>query len=92
MRGAVFLLEVLSPSNEQDTRDNVWAYMTVPSVRQILLLESTGVRGEMFTRRPGGPWPEEAQELLGADLVHVEQIDFTCPLSDSYARTSLALP
>ena len=34
----VFLLEILSPTNEQDTRDNVWAYMTIPSVRQILLV------------------------------------------------------
>ena len=66
--------------------------MTVPSVRQILLLESTRVCGEMFTRRPDGTWPEEAQELLGADPVHVEQIGFTSPLSEFYARTSLALP
>lgn len=92
LKGAVFLLEVLSPSNEQDTRDNVWAYMTVPSVRQILLLESTKMRGEMFTRRPDGMWPEEAQDLLAADPVHVERIGFTCPLSEFYARTSLALP
>jgi Uma2 family endonuclease len=43
----VFLLEILSPTNEQDTRDNVWAYMTIPSVQQILLVDSTAVRGAM---------------------------------------------
>lgn len=31
-------------------------------------------------------------EDLAADPVHVEQIGFTRPLSDFYARTSLALP
>ena len=92
LRGAVFLLEVLSPSNEQDTRNNVWAYMTGPSARPILLLESTKVRGEMFARGHDGTWPEEAQELLATDPVHVEQIGFTRPLGDFYARTSLALP
>ena len=46
----VFLLEILSPTNEQDTRDNVWAYMTIPSVQQILLVDSTAVRGEMLRR------------------------------------------
>lgn len=92
IKAPIFLLEVLSPFNEQDTRDNVWAYMTVPSVRQILLLEATRTRGEMFTRRPDGTWPEEARELLATDPVHVEQIGFTRPLSDFYARTNLALP
>lgn len=92
IKAPIFLLEVLSPSNAQDTRDNVWAYMTVPSVRQILLLESTKVRGEMFTRKLDGTWPEEAQELLALDPVHVEEIGFTCPLSAFYARTNLASP
>ena len=64
--------------------------MTVPSIRQILLLESTRVRGEMFTRRPNGTWPEEAQEFLGTDEVRIEQIEFSQPLSAFYARTSLA--
>ena len=88
----VFLLEVLSPSNEQDTRDNVWAYMTVPSVRQILLLHSTRVRGEMFARQANGTWPEEATELVADDRVEVGAIGFTCALHDFYARTSLARP
>ena len=88
----VFILEILSPSNEQDTRDNVWVYMTIASVRQILLLASTAIRGEMFQRRGDGAWPEEAQDLAAGDTVRVEPIGFACPLEAFYARTSLAVP
>lgn len=88
----VFILEVLSPSNEQDTRDNVWAYMTIPSVQQILLLDSTAVRGEMSQRQGNGAWPEEADDLAAGDIVHIAQIRFSCPLDSFYARTNLASP
>ena len=90
LREPVFILEILSPSNQQDTRDNVWMYMTIPTVRQILLLASTAVRGEMFERRADGTWPEEARDLLAADIVHIEPINLSCPLSSFYDRTSLA--
>lgn len=95
LKDPVFILEILSPSNEQDTRDNVWAYMSmwaymsIPSVRRILLLASTAVRGEMFQRRDDGSWPEEAQPLAAGDVVRVEPIGFECPLAAFYARTNL---
>ena len=85
----VFLFEILSPSNEQDTRDNGWAYMTVPSVRQILLLHSTKLRGELFARLNDGTWPEEATELGPDDTVEIEAIGFRCVLRSFYAQTSL---
>lgn len=91
LKDPVFILEILSPSNEQDTRANVWVYMTMPSVRQILLLASTAVRGEMFQRRDDGTWPEEAQGLAAGDTVRVEPIGFECPLAAFYARTNLVL-
>lgn len=89
LKDPVFILEILSPTNEQDTRDNVWVYMTMPSVRQILLLASTAVRGELFQRRGDGAWSEEAQNLAAEDVVRVEPIGFTCPLAAFYARTNL---
>lgn len=92
LKEPVFILEILSPSNEQDTRDNVWTYMTIPSVQQVLLLDSTAVRGEMFQRRHDGTWPEEAHDLLPGGTVRIEPIGFSCPLESFYARTSLALP
>jgi Uma2 family endonuclease len=86
----VLILEILSPGNELDTRDNVWAYMTIPSVREILLLDSTAVRGELLARRSDGTWPEEAEELGADDDVRIASIGFARPVRDFYARTSLA--
>ena len=88
----LFILEVLSPSNEQDTRGNVRAYMTIPSVRLILLLASTKVRGEVFERREDGTWPEEAAELSPGDVVRIGLVGFSRPLREFYARIRFALP
>lgn len=89
VKDPVFILEILPPSDERDTRDNVWVYMTMPSVQQILLLASTALRGELFQRRGDGAWPEEAQSLAAGDVVRVEPIGFACPLEAFYARTGL---
>jgi Uma2 family endonuclease len=88
----VFLLEILSPTNEQDTRDNVWAYMTIPSVRQILLVDSTAVRGEMLRRGDDGAWPEEPVLLGPDDAITIDAIGFSCPLRELFARTHLVEP
>lgn len=89
-RDPVFLMEVLSPTNERDTRDNVWAYMSIPTVAQILLVDSTAVRGEMMRRRPDGAWPEEPELLGPDDEVSIDAVGFRCRLRDFYARTRLA--
>jgi hypothetical protein len=34
----IVLVEILSPSNEAETRANVWAYTTIPTVAEIVLL------------------------------------------------------
>jgi len=39
----ILIIEILSPSNERETRENVWAYATIPSLREILLVRSTEI-------------------------------------------------
>ena len=90
IRNPVFLMEVLSPTNERDTRDNVWAYMSIPSVGQILLVDSTAVQGEMLCRDPDGAWPKEPELLGPDDEIRVDAVGFSCRLRDLYARTRLA--
>ena len=55
----VLLIEILSPSNEAQTRANIWAYTTIPSVREILAVHSTRIEAELLRRNPDGSWPEE---------------------------------
>jgi Uma2 family endonuclease len=44
------VVEILSPGNEAETRENVWAYTTIPTVREILLIRSTRIAAELLRR------------------------------------------
>jgi len=86
----VVLIEILSPSNETQTRANVWAYTTIPSVIEILLLSSTSISGELLRRNGLGQWADNALMLGAGGDVHLTAIGFNAPLRDFYVTTSLA--
>lgn len=49
----VLVIEILSPSNQADTWNNVWAYTTIPSVQEIL--DSIGfdsLPSDLYSRVP----------------------------------------
>lgn len=84
----VLIVEILSPSNRTDTWRNVWAFTTVPSLREILLLSSTPVRAELLRRDSDGNWPAASTVIEDGDLV-LDSIDFTVPLAEVYRTTRL---
>lgn len=88
----VLLIEILSPSNEPVTRNNVWTYATVPSVQEILLLGGAQVRAELLRRGPDGSWPETASMLAAGDELELASIGFRAPLRDFYRTTDLLTP
>jgi Uma2 family endonuclease len=85
----VLIVEVLSPSNRADTWRNVWAFTTIPSLREILLLSSTAVRAELLRRGNDGSWPAASTVIEDGDLI-LDSIDFTVPLVEVYRTTRLA--
>jgi len=86
----ILLIEILSPSNEVETWANIWAYTTMPSVMEILIVSSTKVEAELLRRRDDGSWPE-IPERLGADAnLELASVDFTVALRDIYRTTALA--
>ena len=87
----ILLIEILSPSNEAQTRANIWAYTTIPSVREILAVHSTRIEAELLRRNSDGSWPEEPDTLTGTDALTLATIDFTSPLAAFYQTTALAL-
>jgi Uma2 family endonuclease len=86
----VVLIEVLSRSNEAETRANVWAYTTIPSVTEIVLVSSTEVAAEVLRRRPDGAWPERPEFVGPGGELRLETISFAAPLAAAYATTPLA--
>jgi Uma2 family endonuclease len=85
----VLLIEILSPSNQAKTWTNVWAYTSILSVQEILVLRADRIAAELLRRSPQGEWPDRPIAITEADLV-LESIGFRVALSDLYARTGLA--
>jgi Uma2 family endonuclease len=86
----VLLVEILSPSNEAETRANIWAYTTIPSVQELLVVHSTRIEAELLRRGADGSWPEQP-EIIGADgSLSLASIAFTVPLAAIYRTTALA--
>ena len=85
----VLIVEILSPSNEAQTWENVWTYASLPSVREILVVRLTRIAAELLQRRSDGTWPDEPAALGPDDTLRLDSIGLSCPLSDVYARTHL---
>ena len=85
----VVLIEILSPSNESQTRANVWAFSTIGSVAEIVIIDSVRIAAEVLRRKPDGGWPDDA-ELLGADdTLRLDAIGFAAPLRAAYRGSGL---
>jgi Uma2 family endonuclease len=84
------VIEILSPSNESETRENVWAYTTIPTVREILLVRSTHIAAELIRRGADGSWPPSPLLIESDAGLSLESLDFACPLAAIYEDTHLA--
>lgn len=86
----ILLVEVLSPGNARGTWDNVWAYTTIPSLQEILVIHSVEIKAEFLRRASDGTWPETPEILLQTDSLKFESIGLILPLLKCYRRTKLA--
>jgi Uma2 family endonuclease len=86
------LIEILSPSNETETWANVWAYLSIPTVMEVLIVNGTRVEAELLRRNPDGTWPEVPERIGPADVLDLDSIGFTVPLAMLYRTTTLAMP
>ncbi len=86
----ILLIEIMSPGNQKDTWDNVWAYATIPSVREILIVQSTRIEAQLLRRQADGSWPPEPVLIPSDGTLELGSIAFSVPLSQVYAKTYLA--
>jgi len=85
----VLIVEILSPSNEPTTWDNVWAYTTIPSVQEILVVHSIRMRVELLRRQADGSWPEEPLLIEADGTLTLDGAGLTCALPELYRGTHL---
>jgi len=82
LQAPVLVIEILSPSNEDDTWANVALYMTTPSVQEILVLGSETTEAHVLRRPAAGSWPQVT--LAAGDTVILVSIGFAAPLAAFY--------
>ena len=86
----ILLIEILSPSNEAKTRANVWAYASIPSVHEIVLISSTSISAEIFRRNGDSTWPPDPLLLRSGAELGLESIGMAVSLKAVYRTSSLA--
>lgn len=84
----VVVIEILSPGNKRQTWTNVWAYTTIPSVKEIAVFQSLSIGAELLRRQPDGSWPREPEAVEAGDLA-LESIGVAFPLAAAYRATRL---
>lgn len=86
----VLIVEVLSPGNEDDTRDNVRAYTRLPGLREIAVLHSTRMLAEVYRRGPDGMWQPVPESVGPGGRLRLPSVALDCALEDAYTGTWLA--
>jgi Uma2 family endonuclease len=86
----IVIIELLSPSNKADTWDNVRNYMTLPSVREIAVIETDRVHAHLFGRTDDGTWPADPLEFIPGHVIPLASIGYDLRLAEAYAGTYLA--
>ncbi len=89
----VLIAGILSPSNEIHTWANIWAYTTIPRVREIVIVSSVRIEAELLRRNHDASWPEEPEEpeqIAPAASSRLKSVDFDVTLRTLYRTTPLA--
>jgi Uma2 family endonuclease len=89
VRDPIVIVEILSPGNAAETWANVWAYTTIPSVREILIVSSFEIAAQFLKRGDDGHWPKDPVALGDGDTLDLATIGLSLPLRDIFAQTHL---
>jgi Uma2 family endonuclease len=82
----VVLIEILSPHNKPHTWANVWAYTTIPSVKQIAVVQTEKIGAKLLRRLPDGAWPTQPEPIEVGDF-GFESIGVRFPIAAAYRTT-----
>ena len=85
----VLLIEILSPSNHAETWRNVWAYLTIPTLQEILVIRTAAVGVDLLRRGDDGAWPERPLALTGGGFT-LASIGLNFAVAALYRGTGMA--
>jgi Uma2 family endonuclease len=87
----LLIIEVLSPGNSDDTAGSILACATIPSVTEMLVVDSSRMFAEIWRRDATGAWPKDPDPIAPGDAFELTSIDMTFNLTDAYVGTYLAM-
>lgn len=90
MPDPLLLIEILSPTNVDDTWSNIALYATLPTVNEILIVDSTKIAVDLLRRGANGSWPQSPEVIAAGGVVHLASIDLQLPVVEIYRGTHLA--
>ena len=83
----ILIIEVLSPSNQPETWETIWACATIPSLKEIAVVDTERARVEVFRRDSLGNWPKHGTAVEGTGEVELASIGVKLAFDDVYAGT-----
>lgn len=86
----VLIIEVLSPGNQRETWESIWACSTLPSLQEVIVVDSERVHIQVFQRSAEGEWPKEPEIVKPDGTLRVATIDAARPIGEVYAGTLLS--
>ena len=89
--GPVVVVE-LSPGNAPATRENVRAYATLASVREIVVVSTSRMEVEVHRRDESGAWPPEPDVIKRGGQLEVRAVGLLCAVERVYRGTWLSGP
>lgn len=72
----VVIIEILSPSNQHETYEAVRAYLSIPSLREIVVLSSLRPAAETLRRAEDGAWPADPTRIGPDGTLLIETFGF----------------
>lgn len=85
----LLIIEVLAAATEDsDRKIKLFAYRHIPSLREILLLDSGVVHAELHRRLDDGRWTVDLFENSG-DVLTLASIGVVLPLAEAYRRVDV---
>jgi Uma2 family endonuclease len=84
MADPVVIVEILSPSNHRETYEAIRAYLSLPSLREVIVVSSVRVAAETFRRGPDDAWPADPTPVAASEDLVVATFGFRWPLKTLY--------
>ena len=80
----VLIVEVLSPSNAEETWESIRACATIPSIAEILVVESESIQAQIVRKDEKGAWPEPGESVAAGGTIRLMTLGLEIAMDEVY--------